>query len=241
VTIDEPTVSSTISILRGLKPRYEVHHGVEIADSALVTAAVYSARYISERFLPDKAIDLVDEAASSLRLAQESKPDELEKLDREIVTMQIELESLKNETDLFSVERRRKVEDDLAAKRKEANALTTLWQAERDRLQRIKDTKKKLEDAKYQLEVAQRQGQYELASRLRFSTIPELQAQLPTEREAEAHDESALAMLHDRVTSNDISRVVARATGIPVQNLLKGERDKLVHVSPPVSSCGLVS
>lgn len=112
---------------------------------------------------------------------------------------------------------------------------------ERDRLQRIKDTKKKLEDAKYQLEVAQRQGQYELASRLRFSTIPELQAQLPTEREAEAHDESALVMLHDRVTSNDISRVVARATGIPVQNLLKGERDKLVHVSPPISSCGLVS
>lgn len=102
---------------------------------------------------------------------------------------------------------------------------------ERDRLQRIKDTKKELEDAKYQLEVAQRQGQYELASRLRFSTIPELQAQLPTEKEAEAHDESALPMLHDRVTSNDISRVVARATGIPVQNLLKGERDKLVHVS----------
>ncbi|KAF9558351.1 P-loop containing nucleoside triphosphate hydrolase protein, partial [Agrocybe pediades] len=230
VTIDEPTVASTISILRGLKPRYEVHHGVEIADSALVTAAVYSARYISDRFLPDKAIDLVDEAASSLRLAQESKPDELEHLDREIMTLQIELESLKKETDVFSVERRTKVEEDLLLKRQEAEALTAVWQAERDRLQKIKETKKRLEDAKYQLEVAQRQGNFELASRLRFATIPDLERQLPNERDAEAAENSPLAMLHDRVTSNDISRVVAKATGIPVQNLLKGERDKLVHM-----------
>ncbi|KAH9479148.1 Heat shock protein 78, mitochondrial [Psilocybe cubensis] len=232
VTIEEPTVASTISILRGLKPRYEVHHGVEISDGALVTAAVYSARYISDRFLPDKAIDLVDEAASSLRLAQESKPDELEALDREIMTLQIELESLKKETDVFSVERRGKVEGDLLVKRQMAEELTGLWQAARDRLQKIKNTKKQLEDAKYQLEVAQRQGQFELASRLRFSTIPELEKQLPTESEATAaeQEESPLAMLHDRVTSNDISRVVAKATGIPVQNLLKGERDKLVHM-----------
>jgi ATP-dependent Clp protease ATP-binding subunit ClpB len=148
VTIDEPTVASTISILRGLKSRYEVHHGVEISDAALVTgqpfslslfqdvmvlicalAAVYSARYISDRYLPDKAIDLVDEAASSLRLAQESKPEELQALDRDIMTLQIELESLKNETDVFSVERRTKVEGDLLIKRQEADALTSLWQA----------------------------------------------------------------------------------------------------------------
>jgi len=148
VAIDEPTVASTISILRGLKSRYEVHHGVEISDAALVTgqpfslslfhnvivltcalAAVYSARYISDRYLPDKAIDLVDEAASSLRLAQESKPEELQALDRDIMTLQIELESLKNETDVFSVERRTKVEGDLLIKRQEADALTSLWQA----------------------------------------------------------------------------------------------------------------
>lgn len=148
--IEEPTVESTISILRGLKSRYEVHHGVEISDSALVTgsftmtlheylfyvtdnalatAAVYGARYISDRFLPDKAIDLVDEAASSLRLAQESKPDELEALNREIVTLQIELESLKNESDVFSVERREKLEQDLTSKKEEADKLTSLWQA----------------------------------------------------------------------------------------------------------------
>ena len=129
VQIDEPTVESTISILRGLKPRYEVHHGVEISDAALVTAAVYSSRYISDRYLPDKAIDLVDEAASALRLAQESKPDELEALDREIMTLQIELESLKNESDIFSVERRNKVEDTLKAKHEEADRLTKVWQA----------------------------------------------------------------------------------------------------------------
>ncbi|KAI0760844.1 P-loop containing nucleoside triphosphate hydrolase protein [Irpex lacteus] len=231
VQIDEPTVESTISILRGLKPRYEVHHGVEISDAALVTAAVYSSRYISDRYLPDKAIDLVDEAASALRLAQESKPDELEALDREIMTLQIELESLKNESDVFSVERRNKVEDNLKAKREEADRLTAIWQAERTRLQQIKDLKERLEEAKYELEVAQRQGQYEKASRLRFSTIPELEKQLPKENESrEEEGEGALSMLHDRVTSNDISRVVAKATGIPVQNLLKGEREKLVHM-----------
>ncbi|RXW18024.1 hypothetical protein EST38_g7822 [Candolleomyces aberdarensis] len=236
VTIDEPTVGATISILRGLKPRYEVHHGVEISDGALVTAAVYGARYVSDRFLPDKAIDLVDEAASALRLAQESKPDELEALDREIMTLQIELESLRNETDVFSVERRGKVESDLRAKREEASNLTNVWHAERARLERIKEAKKKLEDAKYQLEVAQRQGHYELASRLRYATIPDLEAQLPKEGEAEQQPESPLAMLHDRVTSNDIARVVAKATGIPVQNLLKGERDKLVHMEDALRS-----
>ncbi|KAG7449576.1 P-loop containing nucleoside triphosphate hydrolase protein [Guyanagaster necrorhizus] len=232
VQIDEPTVEATISILRGLKSRYEVHHGVEISDAALVTAAVYSARYISDRFLPDKAIDLVDEAASALRLAQESKPDELEALDRDIMTLQIELESLKNESDIFSVERRQKVEADLAAKREEASRLTSIWKTERARLDRIKDLKERLENAKHQLEVAQRQGQYELASRLRFSTIPELERQLPDEsaERPDGESESPLAMLHDRVTSNDIARVVAKATGIPVQSLLKGERDKLVHM-----------
>ena len=232
VQIDEPTVEATISILRGLKPRYEVHHGVGISDGALVTAAVYSSRYISDRFLPDKAIDLVDEAASALRLAQESKPDELEALDREIMTLEIERESLRAESDVFSVERRTQVEAKLKEKRAQADDLTRVWQAERARLERIKDTKERLEDAKRELEIAQRQGQFERASRLMYSTIPELERQLPAEREkGEEEEEGPLAMLHDRVTSADIARVVAKATGIPVQSLLKGEREKLVHVS----------
>ncbi|KAI0765609.1 P-loop containing nucleoside triphosphate hydrolase protein [Trametes elegans] len=235
VQIDEPSVEATISILRGLKPRYEVHHGVGISDGALVTAAVYSSRYISDRYLPDKAIDLVDEAASALRLAQESKPDELEALDREIMTLEIERESLKNETDVFSAERRAKVEETLKEKRELAEQLTQVWQAERARLERIKELKQQLEDAKRELEIAQRQGQYERASRLRFATIPELERQLPAEGAGERGGESEeaagpLSMLHDRVTSADIARVVAKATGIPVQSLLKGEREKLVHM-----------
>ncbi|KAH8827095.1 P-loop containing nucleoside triphosphate hydrolase protein [Flagelloscypha sp. PMI_526] len=230
VTIEEPTVEATISILRGLKPRYEVHHGVEISDSALVTAGVYSSRYISERFLPDKAIDLVDEAASSLRLAQESKPDELEELERQIITLQIELESLKKEGDVFSVERKKQVEAELKKTRDEASEMTRIWQSERARLNRIKDLKLRLEEAKHELEVAQRDGQYELASRLRFSTIPDLERALPAEEDASQDEARPLPMLHERVTSDDIARVVAKSTGIPVQNLLKGERDKLVHM-----------
>ncbi|XP_006461661.1 hypothetical protein AGABI2DRAFT_185786 [Agaricus bisporus var. bisporus H97] len=232
IQITEPTVSSTISILRGLKSRYEVHHGVEISDSALVTAAVYSARYVSDRYLPDKAIDLVDEAASALRLAQESKPDALEHLERNVIEMEIELESLKKETDVFSVERRDKLEEDLKKKKRDVEELTTVWQTERSRLEHVKEVKKKVEEAKYQLEVSQRQGQYELASKLRYATIPELERQLPKEEKKKESlvEESEEPMLHERVTSSDIARVVAKATGIPVTNLLKGERDKLVHM-----------
>ncbi|KAI9459730.1 P-loop containing nucleoside triphosphate hydrolase protein [Lactarius psammicola] len=224
VTIEEPTVESTISILRGLKPRYEVHHGVEISDGALVTAAVYAARYVSDRFLPDKAIDLVDEAASSLRLAQESKPDALEQLDRAAMTMQIELTSLGNESDPLSAERREALEQALERTRKEAATLEEQWQAERERLQRNKERKRRLEEAKHELEVAQRKGDYEAASRLRYATIPELEREIPTEGMGSG------AMLGERVTSDDIARVVARATGIPVQSLLKGERERLVHM-----------
>ncbi|KAI0262358.1 P-loop containing nucleoside triphosphate hydrolase protein [Gloeopeniophorella convolvens] len=224
VVIEEPTVESTISILRGLKPRYEVHHGVEISDGALVTAAVYAARYVSDRFLPDKAIDLIDEAASSLRLAQESKPDALEQLDHAAMTMQIELASLRNESDALSAERRDALEQALERTRKDAAALEEQWQAERERLQRNKERKRRLEEAKHELEVAQRKGDYEAASRLRYGTIPELEREIPAEVTSEG------AMLGERVTSDDISRVVARATGIPVQSLLKGERERLVHM-----------
>ncbi|KAI0711738.1 P-loop containing nucleoside triphosphate hydrolase protein [Earliella scabrosa] len=232
VQIEEPTVEATISILHGLKPWYEMHHGVGISDSTLVTAAVYSLQYISDRFLPDKAIDLIDEAALALRLAQESKPDELKALDREIMMLEIERESLKNETDIFSVERRQKVKATLKEKQEQRKQLTQVWQAERAQLDKIKDLKEQLEDAKHELKIAQRQGQYERVLRLRFATIPELEKQLPAESErGEGEDaESTLAMLHDRVTSADIACVVAKATGIPVQSLLKGEREKLVHM-----------
>jgi ATP-dependent Clp protease ATP-binding subunit ClpB len=233
VTISEPSVASTISILRGLKPRYEVHHGVEISDAALVTAAVYSARYISDRFLPDKAIDLLDEAASALRLAQESKPEPLEALERQIMTLEIERESLKNESDVFSVERRDAVDHEITMKKNEAKRLESLWRAERERLNKLKSLKEDLEQAKYDLEVAQREGDYLRASRLRFETIPNLEKRIP--KEIEQAPEAAISeetgvLLHERVTSEDIARVVAKATGIPVQNLLKGERDKLVHM-----------
>lgn len=200
-----------------------------------MTSAVYGARYISDRFLPDKAIDLIDEAASSLRLAQESKPDKLEALQRAIVTLQIEHESLKNESDVFSVERRAVVEAELAEQRRLSDELTEIWQKERARINQIKEAKERLEVAKHELEVAQREGLYEKASRLRFGTIPELMRQIPSEQEASKQDgadaDSPLPMLHDRVTSDDVARVVARSTGIPVQSLLKGEREKLVHVS----------
>lgn len=215
----------------------------EFQSRPAISAAVYAARYISDRFLPDKAIDLVDEAASSLRLAQESKPDALEQLDRAAMTMQIELTSLRNESDSLSAERRQALEQALEHTRKEAATLEERWQAgtchfphvmrtvvlpgtwtERERLQRNKERKRRLEEAKHKLEVAQRKGDYEAASRLRYATIPELELEIPAE------GNGAGAMLSERVTSDDIARVVARSTGIPVQSLLKGERERLVHV-----------
>ncbi|WVN86314.1 uncharacterized protein L203_101477 [Cryptococcus depauperatus CBS 7841] len=232
IIINEPSVESTISILRGLKSRFEVHFGVQIADSALVTAAVYSDRYISDRYLPDKAIDLVDEASSALKLAQESRPNELEKLDREIVTLEIERESLKNEDDSFSVSRRDKVEETLKEKKHQQKHLNDLWAQERERVAEIKAIKEQIEQATIDLENAQRAGEFEKASRLRYSTIPQLQQRLPkaqAELQAENEEEPNMAV-RDKVTSEDIAVVVAKATGIPVTNLLKGERERIVHM-----------
>ncbi|WVQ80199.1 hypothetical protein IAT38_002304 [Cryptococcus sp. DSM 104549] len=232
IMVNEPSVESTISILRGLKTRFEVHFGVQIADSALVSAAVYSDRYIPDRYLPDKAIDLVDEASSALKLAQESRPVQLETLDREIVTLEIERESLKNEEDPFSVSRREKVEEQLDEKKEEQRHLHDLWAQERERVAEIKAIKEQIEQANIDLENAQRNGEFEKASRLRFSTIPQLQSRLPkaqAELKAEAEEEPNMAV-RDRVTSEDIAVVVGKATGIPVSNLLKGERERLVHM-----------
>jgi ATP-dependent Clp protease ATP-binding subunit ClpB len=165
--------------------------------------------YITERYLPDKAIDLIDEAASALRLQQESRPDELESLERDLITLQIELESLRNDRDVFSQERRAKIEEEIASKRQEANRLEEVWREERARLDAIKHAKEMLERANYELEDAQRQGNFQKASELRYSTIPQLEAQIP--REGEEDDASkATTLLHDRVTSDDVALVVSK-------------------------------
>ncbi|KAG0169696.1 chaperone ATPase hsp78 [Apophysomyces sp. BC1015] len=232
VMVDEPTVQDTISILRGLKERYEVHHGVRIADSALVSAAMHSHRYITDRFLPDKAIDLVDEACSKLRLQQESKPEALENLDRQIMTMQIELESLRKESDILSIERRTKLESELGEKQKESQRLSSVWNEERQKLEEIKKVKEDLEQARVDLDAAQRAGNFQRASELRYGTIPNLEKRLPTESPDEDNPDS---FVHERVTSDDIARVVSRMTGIPVRNLMRGEREKLLHMEDALS------
>ncbi|KAL0090104.1 heat shock protein 78 [Phycomyces blakesleeanus] len=227
VLVEEPTVQDTISILRGLKERYEIHHGVRIADSALVSAAINSHRYITERFLPDKAIDLVDEACSKLRLQQESKPEVLENLDRQIMTTQIELESLRKESDAASVERRNKLQSELEEKQKESQRLSAIWNEERQKLEGIQKIKEDLEKARVELDLAQRSGNFQKASELRYGTIPTLEKKLPKENLDEDNPD---AFIHERVTADDIARVVARMTGIPVRNLMKGEREKLLHM-----------
>lgn len=228
VMVSEPTVQDTISILRGLKERYEVHHGVRIADAALVTAALYSNRYISDRFLPDKAIDLVDEACSTLRLQHESKPDAIAQLDRHIMTIQIELESLRKEEDPLSVDRRNKLEEELKVKEAELKAFTEQWEAEKAVIDNINTAKSDLEQARFDLEQAQRDGNYGLASELQYATIPKLEKQLQESISEEAG--ATVSLLHDSVTSDDIARVISKMTGIPVNSLLKGEKDKLLDM-----------
>ncbi|KAF2842517.1 P-loop containing nucleoside triphosphate hydrolase protein [Patellaria atrata CBS 101060] len=231
ILVGEPTVQDTISILRGIKERYEVHHGVRITDGALVAAATYSNRYITDRFLPDKAIDLVDEAASALRLQQESKPDAIQELDRQIMTIQIELESLRKEKDIASTERREKLEQTLKEKQAEAASLTEKWDKERAEIEEIKKLQADLEKARLELEQAQREGNFAKASELRYATIPALQRKLPQEGAEKSTDgTSAESLIHDSVTSDDIARVVSRTTGIPVTKLMTGEVEKLIHM-----------
>lgn len=226
IIVDEPSVQDTISILRGIKDRYEVHHGVRITDGALVAAANLSNRYISDRFLPDKAIDLVDEASSAQRLQHESKPDAIQELDHSVMTLQIELESLRKETDIASNERRAKLEKELEAKQAEAARLTAIWEVERAELEASKNTKEELERARVELEQAQREGNFGKASELRYSTIPKLEERLPKEGTASSKD----VLLRDSVTAADIEAVVSRQTGIPVNRLLSGEMERLIHM-----------
>ncbi|MHB0950544.1 MAG: ATP-dependent chaperone ClpB [Allorhizobium sp.] len=228
VMVDEPTVEDTISILRGLKEKYEQHHKVRISDSAIVAAATLSNRYITDRFLPDKAIDLMDEAASRLRMQVDSKPEELDELDRRIIQLKIEREALKKETDASSADRLKRLETELSALEEEANALTARWQAEKSKLGLAADLKGQLDEARNELAIAQRKGEFQRAGELAYGIIPKLEKELET---AEAQDGNAReSMVQEVVTPDNIAHIVSRWTGIPVDKMLEGERDKLLRM-----------
>jgi len=229
VFVGEPTVEDSISILRGLKEKYELHHGVRITDGAIVAAATLSNRYISDRFLPDKAIDLMDEAASRLRMEVESKPEEIENLDRRIIQLKIEREALKKETDNASKDRLANLEKELADLEQQSAELTQRWQAEKDKIQAEAKLKEQLDAARLELEQAQRRGDLARAGELSYGTIPQLEKQVQDAQEA-----SAGAMLREEVTAEDIASVVSRWTGVPVDKMLEGEREKLLAMEQEI-------
>ncbi|MPS70008.1 MAG: ATP-dependent chaperone ClpB [Novosphingobium sp.] len=225
VFVGEPTVEDTISILRGLKEKYELHHGVRITDGAIVAAATLSNRYITNRFLPDKAIDLMDEAASRIRMEVESKPEEIEKLDRRIIQLKIEEMALGKETDEASKDRLASLREELANLEQQSSELTTRWQNERDKIAAEGKIKEALDAARMELEQAQRQGDLGKAGELAYGRIPELEKQL-----ADAHTQSENALLREEVTAEDIAAVVSKWTGVPVDKMMEGEREKLLHM-----------
>ncbi|MEF2074322.1 ATP-dependent chaperone ClpB [Consotaella aegiceratis] len=228
VFIEEPTVEDTISILRGLKEKYEQHHQVRISDSALVAAAQLSNRYITDRFLPDKAIDLVDEGASRLRMQVDSKPEALDEIDRRVMQLKIEREALKKETDDASRDRLERLETELANLEEESARLTSAWQAEKSKLGLAAELKRRLDEARNDLAIAQRKGEFQRAGELAYGQIPKLEREL---REAEEHDGShGGSMVEETVTADHIAHVVSRWTGIPVDRMLEGERDKLLRM-----------
>ncbi|MDJ0895545.1 MAG: Clp protease N-terminal domain-containing protein, partial [Alphaproteobacteria bacterium] len=225
VFITEPTVEDTVSILRGLKEKYELHHGVRIADNAIVAAATLSNRYITDRFLPDKAIDLVDEAASRLRMQVDSKPEELDELDRRIIQLKIEREALKKETDKASAERLEKLEGEIADLDAKSAALTAEWEAEKSKLAGSTKLKEELDKARMELERMQREGNLERAGQLAYGVIPDLERKVE-----EAESGASSALVQETVTDQQIAGVVSRWTGIPVDKMLEGEREKLLRM-----------
>jgi ATP-dependent chaperone ClpB len=227
VMVEEPTVEDTVSILRGIKEKYELHHGVRISDSALVAAATLSHRYITDRFLPDKAIDLVDEAASRLRMEVDSKPEELDALDRQILQLQIEAEALKKEDDEASKHRLAKLEQELADLQDQSDAMTAKWEAERQKLEGTRELKEKLDQARAALEIAKREGNLAKAGELSYGIIPQLEKQLAEAGEDEAEGD---LMVEEAVRPEQIAEVVERWTGIPTSKMLEGERDKLLRM-----------
>ncbi len=227
VTVSEPTIEDTVSILRGIKEKYELHHGVRITDSALVSAATLSHRYITDRFLPDKAIDLVDEAASRLRMEVDSKPEELDALDREILQKQIEAEALRLEKDAASKDRLQDLERDLSDLQEKSAFLTAKWQAERDKLAGARDLKEQLDKARAELEIAKREGNLARAGELSYGVIPQLEKALDVAESQEATD---TMMVEEAVRPEQIASVVERWTGIPTSKMLEGEREKLLRM-----------
>ena len=227
VFVEEPSVEETISILRGIKDKFELHHGVKISDNALIAAATLSNRYISDRFLPDKAIDLMDEAASALRMSIDSKPEELDELDRRILQLKIEREALKKETDEASKSRLEQIGYEISGLEVKAKGLNEKWKAEKQGLANVTELKDKLDKARIEAEIAQREGRFERAGELQYSVIPELQSQL---KQIEEKAASANAHIHETVTDENIAAVVSKWTGIPVDKMLQGEREKLVHM-----------
>jgi ATP-dependent Clp protease ATP-binding subunit ClpB len=226
VYVNEPSVEDTVSILRGLKEKYELHHGVRITDSALVAAATLSHRYITDRFLPDKAIDLVDEAAARLKMQIDSKPEELDNLDRDIMRLKIEQEALKKESDPGSKERLKRLEKELADLQEQADALSAKWKAEREKLSEAQKLKTELEQARNDLAIAQRNGDYQRAGELAYGKIPELEKKLKAVEERTGVG----AVVSEAVTADHVAQIVSRWTGIPVDRMLEGEREKLLKM-----------
>lgn len=232
VFVSEPTVEDTISILRGLKEKYELHHGIRITDSAIVAAATLSNRYITDRFLPDKAIDLVDEAASKLRMEVDSKPEAIDELDRRIVQLKIEREALRKESDTGSKDRLKSLEAELSDLESRSGELTASWKAEKDKLQESQNIKERLDRARGDLEIAQRQGNLGKAGELMYGLIPELEKKLAASEE----NDGKAGMLNEEVRDDDIAAVVSKWTGIPVDKMLGGERDKLLQMEELLKS-----
>jgi len=225
VFVAEPSVEDTVSILRGLKEKYELHHGVRITDPAIVSAATFSNRYITDRFLPDKAIDLIDEAASRLRMEVDSKPEEIDELDRRIIQLKIEQSALGKEGDPVSKDRLQKLEGELQELEARSQELTLLWQAEKEQISGAQKLKEQLDQARSELEIAQRNGDLNRAGELMYGVIPELERKLEKDETEETH-----RMLNEEVTEADIANVVARWTGIPLEKMLEGEKDKMLRM-----------
>jgi len=233
VMVGEPTVEDTIAILRGLKERYEVHHKVTIQDGALIAAATLSHRYIADRFLPDKAIDLIDEAASGLRIEMDSVPTEIDEVDRRVMQLEIELTSLRKEKDEASKERRSAIESELDELRERSNEMRAQWEQEKQALQGVSETKERLEAAKGEVERAEREADLQRAAELRYGEIPELERKLAEHESAERErsaGEGGPVFLKEEVDADDVAEIVARWTGIPVSRLLEGETEKLIHM-----------
>jgi len=235
ITVFEPNIDDSISILRGLKERYEVHHGVKIKDAALIAAAVLSNRYITDRFLPDKAIDLIDEAASRLRIEIDSMPSELDEIERRIRQLEIERQAVRKEKDSYSMERLEKIEKELSDLKESGAVLRGQWQSEKGNISKIRTLKEQLEAARIQSEQAERSADLEKAAELRYGKLPELQKQLEEENRRLAESQSRGKLLKEEVDEEDIAEIVSKWTGIPVAKMLEGEVQKLLHIEENLS------